>query len=199
MSKGDNILIDFKQKNTVYIIAQGFVKLSKVFTNNNILVLGILTENDLINMTHAKSNSKYYYYLAEALSSTLIISYNCRRILQRPHCYSLIYNELLFAHQRHINRNNDIIQILSHRDKKSRLANLLLILCQQVGIITQFGIIINLIITHNTLAMIVGSSRTTITNTLNSLQRHQLISIYKNKLLIHDPISLSLYYKTDNN
>lgn len=196
MLLGDCLLINFQHKNHIYLIVQGSVKVNQVFTNTNKLTIGILMEDDLINIISLPRTKKSYYYSAEALSSALIISYNHKMVLQRPHEYISLYHELLSAQERLIIRSNDIIQVLSHRDKKCRLINLLLILCKQFGIITRFGIMINLIITHNTLGGIIGSSRTTITKILNSLQGYRLLSVYHNKLLIHDPISLCLYHKT---
>lgn len=195
IQQGDCILIDFRKNEYIYFIAQGFVKLNQVFTNTNKLTLGIFTANDVINMTNTKTNTINYYYSVEGISSALIISYDYKKILLQLGQHLLICHELLLAQQKYIHQRSNMIQILSHRDKKSRLVNLLLILCKLSGMTTRFGIIINLSITHNTLGTIIGSSRTIVTKTLISLQQCQLLSIYNNKLLIHDPISLSLYYK----
>nr|YP_009296686.1 global nitrogen transcriptional regulator [Apophlaea sinclairii]AOM65826.1 global nitrogen transcriptional regulator [Apophlaea sinclairii] len=190
MCPGDYILVRAEDIHKMYLITQGAVKFSKIFTDTSTLTLAILRENDLITIIKTQN---YYYYSAEALSFTLILSYNYDKILQKSNQFSTLHSELVLAYHRYIQKVYKIIQVLSHRDKINRLINLLLILCQQFGIVTRFGIVINLVMTHNTLAIIIGSSRITITKILNSFQKTQVISVYHNKLLIHDPISLSLF------
>nr|YP_009297647.1 global nitrogen transcriptional regulator [Hildenbrandia rivularis]AOM67191.1 global nitrogen transcriptional regulator [Hildenbrandia rivularis] len=195
VNQGDCILINFRQRSQTHIITYGSIKLSKIFYNNETLTVAILTQNDFINIPNSENTIANYYYVAEALSFTSIISYNYTKILQKSNYCFLIYYELLSAHSRYVAKSSDMIQILSHRDKKRRLTNLLLILSREFGTITAFGIIINLRITHASLAEIIGSHRITVTKILNTLQGFRLISIYYNRILIHDPLSLSLHHR----
>ena len=193
--RGDSILIDFQRKKQIYIIIQGSLKLSKIFTNQEILTLGIFTENDIINELEHIVHNKNYYYIAETLTTTSIISCNYEKIAYWIYQDANICYEIILAYQKYTQKIILMMQVLAHRDKKSRLIHLLLLLCQQFGCKTKLGIVIPIIITQNTLATIIGSNRITITRIIQSLQKSQLISIYHHKMVIHNLISLSNYNK----
>ena len=191
--KGDRILINFKRKKQIYIIIQGSLKLSKIFTNQEILTLGIFTKNDIIYVFEPITHNQNYYYIAETLTVTSIISCNCEKITYWMYQDTVIYYAILFAYQKYTQKIIFMMQVLSHRDKKSRLIHLLLLLCQQFGNKTKLGIIIQIIITQSTLATIIGSNRITVTRIIQSLQKSQLISIYHHKMVIHNLLKLSNY------
>lgn len=186
---GDCILLNFKHPSKIYLISRGCVKVSKIFRNNYILVFAILAQSDVICTQNIFPN---YFCIVEALSSTSLVSCDYNDILYHFKYLTIISCEIISAYHRYIYKTNQIIQLLSHRDKRNRLINLLLILCKNKGVITKFGIIINLSITNYKLANIIGSSRITVNNIFNKLKKDKLISIWNNRVIIHDPISLSL-------
>ena len=193
--KGDCILINFQRKKQIYIIIQGCLKLSKIFTNQEILTLGIFTESDIINVFESITLNKNYYYIADSLTAVLIISCNYEKIVYWRYQDTSIYHEIIQAHQKYIQKITLMIQVLAHKDKKSRLIHLLLLLCQQFGYRTRRGILIQISITQSTLATIIGSNRITVTRIIQSLQKSQLISIHHHKIVIRNVINLSNYNK----
>lgn len=193
--KGDCILINFQRKKQIYIIIQGCLKLSKIFTNQETLTLGIFTESDIINMFESITLNKNYYYIADTLTAALIISCNYEKIVYWRYQDTIIYHEIIRAYQKYIQKITLMIQVLAHKDKKSRLIHLLLLLCQQFGYRTRRGILIQISITQSTLATIIGSNRITVTRIIQSLQKSQLISIHHHKIVIRNVINLSNYNK----
>ena len=200
IQSGDCVLINFKNQSQIYLIIKGYIKVSKIFRNNYVLVFALLTNNDLICTQNVSTTC---LCVAEALCSTSLISCYYDDILYHFKHLTVISYEIISAYHRYIQKSNQITQLLSHRDKKNRLINLLLVLCKEKGIITKFGIIINLFITNYKLANLIGSSRITVNKVFNKLKGNQLISTWNNKLIIHDPISLSLasklFFTTNSN
>ena len=192
--KGDCILINFQRKKQIYIVVQGCLKLSKMFTNQEILTLGIFTENDIINVFDISHNENYYY-IAETLTTASIISCNYKKPAFWIYNNTSIYYEIILAYKKHLQKVILMMEVLAHRDKKSRLIHLLLLLCRLFGRKTRLGTLIQIIVTQSTLATIIGSNRITVTRIMQSLQKSHLISIYHHKMVIHNLIKLSNYNK----
>lgn len=193
--KGDRILINFQRRKQIYIITHGCLKLSKIFTNQEILTLGIFTENDIINVFEPTTPNENYYYVAETLAKTLIISCNYEKTVHWIYRDTAIYYETILAYQKYIQKITLMTQVLAHRDKTSRLIHLLLLLCQQFGCKTELGILIQIVITQSTLATIIGSNRTTVTRIIQALQKSRQIFIHHHKMVIRNAINLSNYNK----
>jgi global nitrogen regulator NtcA len=84
-----------------------------------------------------------------------------------------------------------MIETLAHRDMGSRLVSFLLILCRDFGVPTNEGIRIDLKLSHQAIAEAIGSTRVTVTRLLGDLREDKMISIYKKKITVHNPVALS--------
>ena len=84
-----------------------------------------------------------------------------------------------------------MIETLAHRDMGSRLVSFLLILCRDFGIPSGDGVTIDLKLSHQAIAEAIGSTRVTVTRLLGDLRQEQMISIYKKKITVHNPMRLS--------
>ena len=78
------------------------------------------------------------------------------------------------------------IQTLSYDDADSRIRAGILQISRRHGIADARGILINLKITHQELAEMVGTSRETVTRTLSDLQRDGIIQIADRRIIIVD-------------
>nr|YP_009297141.1 global nitrogen transcriptional regulator [Porphyridium sordidum]AOM66484.1 global nitrogen transcriptional regulator [Porphyridium sordidum] len=81
-----------------------------------------------------------------------------------------------------------LLDILIYKESHKRFRALLLLLAKNIGIYTKFGIVITYSLSYQDIADIVGSNRVTITRIINDLNYYKIISIYKRKLILHDPI-----------
>lgn len=78
----------------------------------------------------------------------------------------------------------------------NRLIKLLLILSREFGSYIEEGILINITLSHNDIANIIGTTRVTITRLLKDLIKSKLISIHshQNKIVINNPQSLCNHF-----
>ncbi len=82
---------------------------------------------------------------------------------------------------------------LSFKNIEGRLANLLLRLAEQQGIVENDVVKIDLFLTHNELANMVAATRASITRAINKFKKDKLIKIEKKKIIILDEQGLREY------
>ena len=85
---------------------------------------------------------------------------------------------------------------LSFKNIEGRLANLLLRLTEQQGIVEEDGVKIDLFLTHNELANMVAATRASITRAINKFKKDKLIKIENKKIVVLNKQVLRNY---DNN
>nr|YP_008965713.1 global nitrogen transcriptional regulator [Porphyridium purpureum]BAO23689.1 global nitrogen transcriptional regulator [Porphyridium purpureum] len=83
-----------------------------------------------------------------------------------------------------------LVDTFYYKESQKRFKTLFLFLIKNVGIYTKFGIIITYSLSHQDIADIIGSNRITITRIINNLNRKKIISIYKRRFILHDPLLL---------
>jgi len=71
------------------------------------------------------------------------------------------------------------------------LVSFLLILCRDFGVPTTDGIRVDLKLSHQAIAEAIGSTRVTVTRLLGELRDQEMVSIYKKKITVHNPVALS--------
>ncbi len=84
---------------------------------------------------------------------------------------------------------NRLLNILN-KDVKSRLAQLLLQLAADNKSIAGKVAVIEKFLTHDDIAKLIGSSRQTVTTTLNQFEKQELIFISKKEIIIQDVSAL---------
>ena len=82
------------------------------------------------------------------------------------------------------------LQGLSYSTAEERIRGGLLQLSRRHGVVDARGVIINLRITHQELAEMVGTARETVTRTLATLQRAGIIQIEQRRIIVRNPSAL---------
>lgn len=85
----------------------------------------------------------------------------------------------------------DLVLILQTQSAVERVASVLLALAEGFGKQTANGTIIDLNLTHEDLAAIVGVSRQFATTTLHALEKRQLIALDQRKITVIDAVNLT--------
>lgn len=82
---------------------------------------------------------------------------------------------------------SSLVQLLGTHSVSGRLSQVLLALCDNYGIPEGKGVVIDVHLTHEDLAHMVGASRQWVTTTLDRLQRKGIVRIRKRQLVILRP------------
>jgi CRP-like cAMP-binding protein len=182
----DSLIIHINNNLNLYLIIEGALIISKVFTNQEVLTLGILTSQDIVAIHFDHLSLPNYFYQVQAISETYIISINNNHIKFFQEMIGLQYKETWTKYQ-------TMIEVLAHKNMKNRFIHLLLVLSETFGITNNKQIHINLTLSYYTIAIIIGSNRNTIGHIINNLQKKKLISYTINQIKILNLIKLSSY------
>nr|UEQ12203.1 global nitrogen transcriptional regulator [Batrachospermum sp.] len=182
----DSLIIHTDNNTNIYLILEGALIISKVFTNQETLSLGIFTSQDIISTYFGNTLLPNYFYQIQALSETYIISISNNQAKLFKEIIGMQYKRTWIKYQ-------NMIEILAHKNIKNRFIHLLLTLSEIFGITYNQQIHINLTLSYYTIATIIGGNRNTISKLIKNLQRDKLISYQINKIIIFNLIQLSLY------
>ena len=182
----DSLIIHINSNTNLYLILEGALIISKVFTNQEILTLGILTSQDIVSIYFDDISLPNYFYQVQAISETYIVSININHAKFFQEMIGIQYKKTWIKYQ-------TMIEILVHKNIKNRLVHLLLVLSETFGITNSKQIYINLTLSYYTIAIIIGSNRNTIGQIINNLQKKKLIVYNVNQIIILNLIKLSSY------
>jgi CRP/FNR family transcriptional regulator, global nitrogen regulator len=190
--RGKTIFFPGDPAEKVYFLMKGAVKLSRVYEAGEEITVALLRENSVfgvLSLVTGQRSDRFYHAVAftpvELLSAP--IDHVEKALNEHPELSMLMLKGL----SSRILQTEMMIETLAHRDMGSRLVSFLLILCRDFGIPTNEGIRIDLKLSHQAIAEAIGSTRVTVTRLLGDLRQENMISIYKKKITVHNPVALS--------
>lgn len=189
LHKGDSIVyIQNSGKDTSIIILHGTLYLLKIFTNKEILTLGILNKENII---HPIAEQQYCYYKLIAIEESFLISFKWKDLISNNNAENNLLMNIIKASQSTLYKYEIMNNILIHKYTKHRVIQLILFLCKEFGLIEKNQIIIPFYISQITISIITGSNRCTINKIMHSLYNKNAISYSNQKYIcIVDPFKL---------
>ncbi|MBR8828121.1 MAG: global nitrogen regulator NtcA [Gomphosphaeria aponina SAG 52.96 = DSM 107014] len=189
--RGKTIFFPGDPAERVYFLVKGAVKLSRVYEAGEEITVAMLRENSVFGVLSLLTGQKSdRFYHAVAFTPVELMSAPIHQVevsLKEHPDLSLVMLQGLASR---ILQTEMMIETLAHRDMGSRLVSFLLILCRDFGVPTPEGVRIDLKLSHQAIAEAIGSTRVTVTRLLGDLRDQNLISIYKKKITVHNPVSL---------
>ena len=189
--RGKTVFFPGDPAERVYFLLKGAVKLSRVYEAGEEITVALLRENSVfgvLSLITGQKSDRFYHAVAftpvELLSAP--VEQVQKSFKENPELIKLMLQGLASR----ILQTEMMIETLAHRDMGSRLVSFLLILCRDFGIPTVDGIRIDLKLSHQAIAEAIGSTRVTVTRLLGDLRQENMISIYKKKITVHNPVAL---------
>ena len=190
--RGKTIFFPGDPADKIYFLLKGAVKLSLVYEAGDEITVALLRENSVFGVFSLIAGQKSdRFYHAVAFSAVELLSAPTNRVEEALKNNSDLSILMLKGLSSRILQTEMMIETLAHRDMGSRLVSFLLILCRDFGVPVSDGIHIDLKLSHQAIAETIGSTRVTITRLLGDLRQQGIISIYKKKITVHNPINLS--------
>ena len=190
--RGKTIFFPGDPADKIYFLLKGAVKLSLVYEAGDEITVALLRENSVFGVFSLIAGQKLdRFYHAVAFSAVELLSAPTNRVEEALKNNSDLSILMLKGLSSRILQTEMMIETLAHRDMGSRLVSFLLILCRDFGVPVSDGIHIDLKLSHQAIAEAIGSTRVTITRLLGDLRQQGIISIYKKKITVHNPINLS--------
>lgn len=193
--RGKTIFFPGDPAERVYFLVKGAVKLSRVYEAGEEITVALLRENSVfgvLSLITGQRSDRFYHAVAFTPVELMSAPINQVEVALKEHPdLSLVMLQGLASR---ILQTEMMIETLAHRDMGSRLVSFLLILCRDFGVPTPEGIRIDLKLSHQAIAEAIGSTRVTVTRLLGDLRDQNMISIYKKKITVHNPVTLSLQF-----
>ena len=185
-SPGEYIYFPHQNRNKLYFTKDGFIKLGYIDEQGNEVIKEIIQKGEVFGQLTLEKNNEEDEFAQAYKGHVSLCAFTMEdfiRLLQRK-------PEMAIAFSFHLGNKlkkveNRLLNILN-KDVKSRLVQLLLQLAVDNKSIIDNKAVIEKFLTHEDIAKLIGSSRQTVTTTLNQLEKENLISISKKEILITD-------------
>lgn len=187
--KGSILFFEGDAGNDMYIIKSGFVKIYQLADDKEI-TLALFREGDFFGEMALIQKDLLRSATAETMESSVLYIIN-RTAFQHflEHSPKLCLKLLEFTMQR-LRKANEQIHDLTFLDVRSRIIKNIHRLSEDYGKPIPGGLLIDLKLTHQQLANLVGTVRESVTKVLQELQDSNIISIENKRIIIHDIKSL---------
>lgn len=190
--RGKTIFFPGDPAERVYFLLKGAVRLSRVYEAGEEITVALLRENSVfgvLSLLIGQKSDRFYH--AVAFTPVELLSAPIEQVQKALNEHPELAMLMLKGLSSRILQTEMMIETLAHRDMGSRLVSFLLILCRDFGVPTEEGIRVDLKLSHQAIAEAIGSTRVTVTRLLGELREQNMISIYKKKITVHDPVNLS--------
>lgn len=175
------IEFEHKKLNHIYLILEGKVKQYFIDINGEEKTILILSRGDIFGEI-TLIQEDYDLVMTKALENTIVRKIDKNKFYQVLKENPNLYNSLLLMITTKFRILMAQIYDSSFHNIKNRLLFLLKRLSIQQGIKTKVGIKINIKLTHEQLAAMIGSTRSTVTKKLNELEEEDKIRRIKGNI-----------------
>jgi CRP/FNR family cyclic AMP-dependent transcriptional regulator len=176
---------------TVLLLAAGRVKIKSLLADGKEMIFAFIEEGELFGELALLDGGELRREYAEVVEESRVVAIPREDVLwlmEHRADIALSITKLLGLRRRRIeNRLRNVL----FRPTRERLASLLLELLEQYGQQTDDGWEIQLRLSHQDLANLIGATRETVTSALGRLQTEGLIKINRRRITIRDRRRLS--------
>jgi CRP/FNR family transcriptional regulator, cyclic AMP receptor protein len=184
------IFLEGDKGEALFVIQEGRVKISKSTADGREQILHMLKDGDIFAEVILFDQGPYPA-TAEAVEDTsmwLLRSADMERLLQT---HPLLGVKLLRVMSRRLRQAQLLIRDLALHDAYGRLAGLLQRFVRREGKKTKDGIILDLELTRQEIASMIGTSRETVARILSRFQKDGILLLDKQRIIILDEEKLS--------
>lgn len=179
-----------KQNHKIIAILYGIICIIKVFPNSEILPIALLNEN---NIFMGSNKSKKVYYKINALTEAFVLTFsenNCyvKCLKIPPKFYITEY------YQKTLERYEEISEIMSQKNIKYRIFQLILLICLKFGYMKSQTIVIPFTLSNKNISILTGVNLNTISKTMKLLQNQNIVH-ESDKRIIYSKDLLKIYLK----
>ena len=190
--KGEYIFFEGEAGDKFFIIKEGQVKLTKMIKNGDEQILNIFSNNDIIAEIVAFDKGSYPAS-AVTMTDTEVIVFDQSELEDLIFKYPAIGIKLLREMSHRLRRAQENVRDLALKDSSARVAGLLIFLADKYGKQKKDNIILDISLTQQELASMIGSSRETVSRALGEFENKDLIKTSRKKIIIYDLDQIKSY------
>lgn len=181
--KNSLIFLEGEPGKFFYFIFKGLIKLSKVSNDGQEKIIQILKTNDIIGEVVLFDGGNYPT-TAEVIEDCLLGRIKCSDFINIINNNPNIANNFLKVMSIRLRQAQRQIRNLALKDAYGRLASRLFKLSRDHGVENDKGIVIEINLSNQEIAKLVGTSRETVSRILNEFKRKNIIDINQQKITI---------------
>jgi CRP/FNR family transcriptional regulator len=190
VKKGSIIFFEGDEGDEFYIIESGLVKIYS-FDGSKTVILAFIREGNYFGEMALIKPGLLRSATAETLEATALYVLRRRDFEQLLAKNNKMVLQMLWFTMERLRKANEQIQDLTFLNARERILKILLRLSKEHGTLLSSGEKrINLKLTHQHIADLVGAARETASKILQELQEEGLISIDQRKIILKDPTIL---------
>lgn len=185
-ASGEYIYFPSQNHNKLYFAKDGFIKLGYIDEQGNEVIKEIIQKGEVFGQLTLEKNNDQDEFAQAYKSDVSLCAFTIEdflRLLQKKPDMAVAYSFHLGNKLRKV--ENRLLNILN-KDVKSRLAQFLLQLAADNNSIMDNKAVLEKFLTHDDMARLIGSSRQTVTTTLNQFEKEHLISISKKEIILNN-------------
>lgn len=189
-SRGSLIYLPSDSSTSVLLLTSGRVKIYHITSEGKQAVLALIDPGELFGELAVFEGGKREEF-AEAMENSTVVLIpqdEIQRLMETCPHVSLSVTRLMGLRRRRVERR---LKSLLFRSNRERLVHLLMELAEKYGRITSEGILLNIKLSHQELASMIGSTRETVTVILGELQSEQLVLIRRRQVILREPKRLA--------
>jgi len=183
--KGTVLFLEGDKGEALFLILQGRIKISKASVDGRQQILQILKDGDIFAEVILFDQGPYPATAEAVEDSTcwLLRSADMVKLLQNQ---PMLAVTLLRIMSRRLRQAQLLIRDLALHDAYGRMAGLLLQFSQREGKKTRDGVLLDLELTRQELANMIGTTRETVTRILSRFQKDGILTLDKQRIIIRD-------------
>jgi len=187
--RGETIIRQDEPGSMLYIIMKGHVKIMTLTPEGDELIIAMLSDNDFFGEL-SLLDGQPHSASAVAMDTTQVMTLQRDDFLEAIYKSQEMVHKILIALSRRLRCTDILLEDAIRLNLAARLSKRLLELGEKFGVITDNCIKIELRLTQQDLANLLGASRVAINRLLHQLQDSGLISIDKKHITILRPHEL---------
>ncbi|MGM0501557.1 MAG: Crp/Fnr family transcriptional regulator [Bacillota bacterium] len=184
-NQGELIFFEGEAGEGLFFLESGKVKLTKMVENGDEQILTIIKPGNIFAEVVLFGNANYPA-TAVALEESKLHLIRSRDMEQIIKDNPEIALKLLDVMSKRLRRAQKLVRDMGLKDTTCRTASLLIYLAQEYGTEINDKIKIDLKLTQQELANMIGTTRETISRVLNKFKDEDIITTYKRKMVISD-------------
>ena len=179
------IYLPADESGAVLLLASGRAKICSITPEGKQAILAFIDPGELFGELAILSDSPREEYAETIEDSTVLLipSDEIQRLMESYGQLSLGITKLIGFRRRTVERR---LKSLLFRSNRERLTHLLLELAEQYGRPVEGGLLLDIKLSHQDLASVIGSTRETVTVVLGELQNENRLSLGRRRIVITD-------------
>jgi len=183
--RNSSIYLPSDETDGAFLLGRGRVRICSNTADGKQAILAFIDPGELFGELSLVQGGEREERAEAAVNSTVILlpGEELRQLMEESATLSLGVTKLIGLRRRRVERR---LKNLLFRSNRDRIGHLLMELTEQYGKVVDEGVLLNIKLSHQELASIIGVTRETVTKLLGEMQSEGLLKVSRQRLVIRN-------------